>query len=105
MACWAFQRVGNLLAGDGAEQAAVFSGFGIDFHRQALEPLGDFFRRSPLPGLLRAPGFLLQLHGVQIVGRGLHSQLPGQQEIAPVTVGNFHQLGLFCPGPSHLAVK
>ena len=77
---------GHLLAGDGAEHLAVFAHPDGDLHHGVVQLFGQ------LPGLdagLELPvlgGALLDVHGVHRGGVRRGGHLPGQQEVAGVSV-------------------
>ena len=88
------QGLGDLLGRHSAEEAPALAGLGGDLHHQSLQLLGGGLGLRLLGGLLGLACLLLLLHGVDIVRRGRDGQLPGQKEVAGVSVGDLHHLAL-----------
>ena len=84
------EALGDLLGGDGAEEAPAGAGLGVDFHGAALELLGDGLGLGLFRSLAGLFGLFLQLHLVYVVSVSLHSQLAGEQKVAGVAVGDLH---------------
>ena len=68
--------------------------FSNAYSQQLLELGGGGLCLRLLGGLLGLFGLLLHLHGVDVFRRGLHRQLPRQQEIAGVPIGHVDHLSL-----------
>ena len=96
------QGVGDLLAGNGAEEAARAAALGGDLKGQ-LPELGGHGR-----GLLAQALFLFALslvvhaHGVDVVHRGLLGQLAGKEEVPGIAVGDVDHLALLALTPNVL---
>ena len=88
------EALGDLLGGDGAEQAAALAGLGGHLHGEPLQLLGQGLGLRLLGGLLGLAGLLLLLHGVHILSGSQNGQLPGEQEVPGVPVGDLHHLAL-----------
>ena len=88
------ERVGYLLAGDGAEEPAALSGLGLDAHHHAGEPLCVLLGLRLFLGHLRGLCLFLELYGVERVRRGLARQFARQQIVARVAVGDLFHLAL-----------
>lgn len=69
--------------------------FAVSFtwHSFSFSAVG--LRFGLLAGLFGPSGLLLQVHGIDGVRRGGNRQLPGQEEIAGVSLGYLYQLALF----------
>mgnify|MGYP005934715237 CR=1 FL=1 len=88
------EGVGDLLAGHCAEQPPAVAALGHYLHGQLLELGGGGLCLRLLGGLLGLFGLLLHLHGIDVLRRGGHRQLPGQEKIAGVAVACLDHLAL-----------
>ena len=86
------QGIADILAGDGAEDSAVFPGFHRDdhFHFFQLGSHDDCFIRGHF--ILEYFGFLALGCGIQVGFGAFHAQAFADEYVAAVTVGNFHNV-------------
>ena len=82
-----------------AKELAAAARLGGELHHALLELLRRGLRLGLQPGLLRLAGFLLEIHGVDGVGRGGDGQLPGQKKVPGIAFAHLYQLALLALAP------
>ena len=88
------ERLGDLLAGDGAEELAVRAALGGDLHGAVTQLVRGLHGGGAVRRLLGAARLFLEVHGVDGVRRGGDGQLARQQIVAGVALRRVDHLAL-----------